>query len=52
MKLKSYFAATVESAMNLASLELGPDAMLVSTRRTGEDARHMGEYEVVFAASA
>lgn len=52
MKLKSYFAATVESAMNLASLELGPDAMLVSTKRTGEDGRHMGEYEVVFAASA
>ncbi len=52
MKLKSYFAATVESAMNTASLELGPDAMLVSTRRTDEDAGHMGEYEVVFALSS
>ena len=51
MKLKSYFAATVEAAMNTARLELGDDAMLVSTKRTGDEFAHMGEYEVVFATA-
>lgn len=51
MKLKSYFAATVEAAMNTARLELGSDAMLVSTKRTSGEARHLGEYEVVFASA-
>ena len=50
MKLKSYFAATVEAAMNMARLEMGVDAMLVSTRRTDEQSRHLGDYEVVFAS--
>src|SRR5258706_9979331 len=50
MKLKSYFAATVEAAMNMARLEMGADAMLVSTRRTDEQSRHLGDYEVVFAS--
>ena len=49
MKLKSYFASTVEAAMALASHELGPDAMLVNSRRTTEGTRQLGEYEVVFA---
>ncbi|MGI8742878.1 MAG: hypothetical protein ACR2NN_09975 [Bryobacteraceae bacterium] len=52
MRLKSYFAATVESAMKLAGQELGPDAMLVNSRRTGTETRHLGEYEVVFAMGA
>lgn len=51
MRVKSYFAATVEAAMNAARLELGSDAMLVSTKRTSEERRHLGEYEVVFAAA-
>jgi flagellar biosynthesis protein FlhF len=49
MKLKSYFAATIETALSQAQLELGPEAMLVDSRRTGPDARHLGEYEVVCA---
>ncbi len=49
MKLKSYFAATVEAAMNMARVELGSDAMLVTTKRAGIEARRLGEYEVVFA---
>src|SRR5271165_605405 len=49
MRLKSYFAATVEAALNLARQELGPDAMLVDSRRTGLESRHLGEYEVVCA---
>src|SRR5690242_12673363 len=51
MKLKSYFAATVETAMNSAWLEMGSDAMLVSSRRTDEQSRHLGDYEVVFAST-
>ena len=51
MRLKSYFAGTVESAICLARQEMGEDAMLVNSRRTLPEARHMGAYEVVFAAS-
>ena len=51
MKLKSYFAATVEAAMNMARLEMGADAMLVSSRRTDEQGRDLGDYEVVFAST-
>ncbi|MBV8820835.1 MAG: flagellar biosynthesis protein FlhF [Acidobacteriaceae bacterium] len=52
MKMKSYFAATVEGALNMARQELGPDAMLVDSRKTGKDSRHLGEYEVVCAGFA
>ena len=50
MKIKSYFARTVESAMALARQELGPEAMLVNSRKALPEARHLGEYEVVFAS--
>ncbi len=49
MTLKSYFADTVESAMRLASQEMGEDAMLVHSKKSGIESRHLGEYEVVFA---
>ena len=49
MKLKSYFSETVEDAMAHARQELGPEAMLVNTRQAPPEARHLGEYEVVFA---
>ena len=51
MRLKSYFAGTVESAICLARQEMGEDAMLVNSRRTLPEARHLGAYEVVFAAA-
>ena len=51
MRLKSYFAGTVESAICLARQEMGEDAMLVNSRKTLPEARHLGAYEVVFAAS-
>ena len=35
-----------------ARQELGPDALLVNTRKAPPEARHLGEYEVVFAALA
>jgi flagellar biosynthesis protein FlhF len=51
MRLKSYFAGTVESAICLARQELGEEAMLVSSRKALPEARHLGVYEVVFAAA-
>lgn len=48
MRLKSYFADSVQEAMSKARVELGPDAMLVNSRQTGEDLRDLGSYEVVF----
>jgi len=47
MKLKSFFADTIEEAIRLARRELGPDAMLVNSQRAGVEARHLGFYEVV-----
>ena len=47
MRLKSYFAGTVEAALSMAHKELGPEAMLVDSHRTNFEARHLGEYEVV-----
>jgi flagellar biosynthesis protein FlhF len=51
MKIKSYFAASVEAALSQARQEMGPEAMLLSTRKAMPEARHLGEYEAVFAAA-
>jgi flagellar biosynthesis protein FlhF len=51
MKLKSYFSATVEAAVEQARQELGEDALLVNARPTTPDTRHLGAYEVVFGAT-
>ncbi len=52
MRIKSYFAASVEAAISQAKLELGEDAMLMNSRKSMPEARHLGEYEVVFACTA
>ena len=49
MKLKSFFAESIEEAIGLARREMGPDAMLVHSKRSGAEARHLGAYEVVCA---
>ncbi|MDQ6700071.1 MAG: hypothetical protein M3Z36_07780, partial [Acidobacteriota bacterium] len=46
----SYFAGTVEAAMARARHELGEDAMLVNSRKTPPESRHLGNYEVIFAS--
>jgi len=51
MKIKSYYAGTVTGAIALARRELGPEAMLVTSRPAPPEARHLGAYEVVFAAT-
>jgi flagellar biosynthesis protein FlhF len=50
MKLKSYFADTIEEAISLARREMGPEAMLVNSKRSNAEARHLGAYEVVCVA--
>jgi len=52
MRIKSYYSRTVEDAMASARQELGAEAMLVNTRRALPEARHLGDYEVIFATDA
>ena len=51
MRVKSYYAASIEAAMSSAAQEMGPDAVLITSRRTTSDAKSLGEYEVVFGVS-
>jgi flagellar biosynthesis protein FlhF len=48
MRIKSFFASSVEQAIQEARQELGPDAMLITSRRSSPEARSLGAYEVVF----
>lgn len=52
MKIKSYFSSSVEEALSRARREFGDEAMLLQSRKAPVEARHLGEYEVVFAAEA
>jgi flagellar biosynthesis protein FlhF len=52
MKIKSYFSRTPEAALTLARMEMGPEAVLVDSRKAPPETRHLGEYEVVFAVDA
>ncbi len=49
MRIKSFYANTVEAAVALARREMGAEAMLVESRKAPLEARHLGEYEVVCA---
>ena len=51
MRFKTYFASSVESAMLSALKQLGPDAMILNSRKTPAENIHLGEYEVAFAAA-
>jgi len=52
MKIKSYFAESVEQAIQEARQELGNDAMLITSRRSSPETRSLGAYEVVFGLNA
>jgi flagellar biosynthesis protein FlhF len=52
MKIKSYFAESVEQAIQEARQELGAEAMLITSRRSAPEARSLGAYEVVFGLQA
>ncbi|HVP46255.1 MAG TPA: hypothetical protein VMT32_06720 [Bryobacteraceae bacterium] len=51
MLVKSFFAATVEAALAEGSRELGPEALIVQSRKAPPEAQHLGRYEVVLAAA-
>jgi flagellar biosynthesis protein FlhF len=46
---KSYYAPSVEDAMTQARTEMGPEAILVRSRRSPLELRHLGSYEVIFS---
>jgi len=50
MRLKSFFADTIEEAIQRAHREMGPEAMLVNSKTAAPEARHLGAFEVVCAA--
>jgi len=52
MRIKSYFANTIEGAMAQARHELGPDAIVMNSRNAMPEGRHLGEYEVIFGSAA
>ena len=52
MRIKSYFASTVEGALSEARRELGPEAILIESRRSATESRRLGAYEVVCALAA
>jgi flagellar biosynthesis protein FlhF len=49
--VKSYFTSSVGEGMAQARTDLGPDALLLNTRESPPEARHLGEYEVVFGVA-
>lgn len=51
MRIKSYFADSVQEALERARQELGPEAMLLNSKKTESDLRNLGEFEVVLGVS-
>jgi len=49
MQTKTYFASSISAAMEVARRELGPEAMLVTSRPSPEDVRAFGRLEITFA---
>lgn len=47
MKIKSFFAGTIREAIDRARAELGPEAMIIASRKTSGEQQKLGEYEVV-----
>jgi flagellar biosynthesis protein FlhF len=50
--VKSYFASSVDEGMAQARADLGPNALLLNNREAPPEARHLGEYEVVFGVAS
>ena len=48
MKIKAYFANTVEAAVQRASQELGDEALLLGARPAPAESAKLGRYEVTF----
>src|SRR5512133_1695741 len=52
MRIKSFFAPTMAAALSGARQELGPEAMILQSRKTPAESQHLGEYEVVAGLAA
>src|SRR5438445_2687442 len=52
MRIKSYFANSVQDAIETARAELGSEAMLLNSKKTEWELRSLGAYDVVFGVSA
>jgi flagellar biosynthesis protein FlhF len=50
--VKSFFAKSIQDAMAQAREAMGPDALLLDTKAAPPEARHLGQYEVVFGEYA
>ena len=48
--VKSFFAASVQAAMEQARQEMGSEALLLDTRDAPPEARHLGDFEVIFGS--
>jgi flagellar biosynthesis protein FlhF len=46
--VKSFFSGSIREAIEQARHELGPDALLLNSRESPPEARHLGAFEVVF----
>jgi flagellar biosynthesis protein FlhF len=51
MRIKSYFADSVQEAIEKARLELGTEAMLMNSKKTELELRSLGAYEVIFGVA-
>ena len=49
--VKSFFAISIPAAIEQAQRELGLDALLLNAREAPPEARHLGDFEVVFGAT-
>ena len=49
MRIKSYFSDSVEEAMDKARRELGPEAMLMNSKKTEMELRSLGWSRLVEA---
>lgn len=50
LHIKSFYGTSIPEAMEMARHELGANALLLQTRNAPPEARHLGEFEVVFGA--
>jgi flagellar biosynthesis GTPase FlhF len=52
MKIKSFYAGSIEAALQLARREFGDEALVLNTRETPAEFRSFGSFEVVCAVAA
>lgn len=50
MRIKSFFSDSTDLAIEMARRELGEEALILNSRSSPPEARHLGAFEVVFAA--